>query len=100
MKGGSVPVHEPQKTTKEPILMQSHWGLGLIADLDGAARKMRPWAQFHASIYGDKQTSKGVSSLAHIWLGGYYGIMLPFKIIGWCWKANHELNSAFLLIGG
>ena len=48
----AVPVHEPQKTTKEPIPMQD--------------RRVKPQVQSQAIIFRGKQTSKGLSSLANI----------------------------------
>jgi hypothetical protein len=35
---------------------------------DAAGQEDGTWAQFQASFYRGKQTSKGVSSLAHIYL--------------------------------
>jgi hypothetical protein len=47
-----------------------------------------------AFIEASKQV-KRVSSPAHTRLGDYYGILLPFKIIGWCWEPNLNLNFCF-----
>jgi hypothetical protein len=57
---------EPQKTTKGLIPMPQD-------------RRVKPQAHFQVSIYRGKQTSKGFSSLAHIWLVDYYRICCPLK---------------------
>jgi hypothetical protein len=80
-----------------PIPMQLHKGLyansssghTIITDVAGWEGE----AQFQASIYRGKQTSKGLSSLAHICLGG--GLLwnlLPFKMIDWFWEPNHKVS--------
>jgi hypothetical protein len=65
--------------------------------------KVKPWALSWQGFIGNgKQEGEGEMKkeregyrLAHIWFGGYYGILLPFKIIGWCWEPNHKLNFCF-----
>ena len=76
--------------------------LGPTAVSDAAGWEGKAPAQLQASIYRGEHTVKGVSSLAHIWVGGCYGIVLPFKVIGRCWELMQIINwtCAFLLIAG
>jgi hypothetical protein len=70
------------------------------ADSDAIALKLetqqkgrvQPWTLSRTRFYRKWQASKEVSSLSHIWFGGYYGILLPFKVIGWHREPNCIVN--------
>lgn len=58
--------------------------------------KVKLWVQFQASLYRGKQTCKGISSLIHILLGAYCGILQLF-LNNWL-ETNHTSTSTFHLI--